>query len=248
MTLADEVRGSELNASASSLSVFSFSVSLFLFFMFANVEPIINVELPPAIVIPGGYLLLAHALLLCVDYLAIRYEHRLFLGPTCLRLILALVHVAMPLVFACEHFALNTALIGAPWFVASYAVHFASQPYHTLETWARNMVRALLAIQDNVDDHPVFYVRLQGLAKLCRGLFKWVMMKSVIDRWLLPADFDIQLLQLPYFSYKSCWLTICVGLKAYLMLGVVDIVLGVQQFLLGVPLMDLFDSPILAHR
>ncbi|KAI9493380.1 hypothetical protein BDB00DRAFT_378603 [Zychaea mexicana] len=210
--------------------------------MFAHTQPVIDVTLPPQIVVPDLYLVTGHALMLWFDYLAVRHLQPI-IGAIRLRLFLAAIHISIPLVFACPSELLNNTLLGTPWYAASYIVYFADKNFSFRESLA-NVGSTLLVFQEN--QQATGYVRIQGLAKIARGVFKWALMKSLVDPWL-PHGYSQRLLAIPYWSWESLWLTALIGFKVYCIMGLADIGVGSIQCTLGVPIYDIFDSPILAH-
>jgi hypothetical protein len=71
-------------------------------------------------------------------------------------------------------------------------------------------------------------------------------MNGVIDR-TLPRRTEIALVY-PWFSFASMIYTLLYGIKAYLMLGIVDIFMGAEQAITGWRMIYLFNSPIISYR
>ncbi|KAI8150420.1 hypothetical protein BJV82DRAFT_587134 [Fennellomyces sp. T-0311] len=208
--------------------------------MFANTHPIIDVTLPPPILIPEFYYVSIHLALLWLDHWAIRHMQPI-LGFIAIRTLLVLAHIAIPLTFASPSEMLSGSLVGMPWYTATYIVHFADKGLGFRESIV-SVGGTLHVFQESpTEDH----IRTQGLAKIARGVFKWAFMKTVIDPWL-PDHFSQRLLALPYWSIESLWLTALIGIKVYLLMGLVDIGTGLLQSVMRVPMIDIFDSPILA--
>lgn len=218
--------------------------------MLATHRPIINIRLPPPIQVSTPQLFGIHAALLCFDFSVIRWEKSygsaLRLTPLQLRLMLAILHVLVPLTFSCQHELTAASLVGTPWFLASYGVFFADQE-SSLVGWVTRFRSVLLSLEkaDSIST-KTGSIRLLGLAKVCRGIFKWAFIKAAIDPWLPPST--QVLLHLPYWSISSLKLTLLLGVKAYCLLGSMDIILGLQQWLLALQTIDMFDSPALAYR
>ncbi|CAO3630180.1 unnamed protein product [Cunninghamella echinulata] len=91
-------------------------------------------------------------------------------------------------------------------------------------------------------------VRLHGLAVVSRGLFKLLFIIAILDPYFLPTiNDDIRLaLTYPWYHYITLYYNLCLGIKAYCLLGSVDVLLGFEQFISGVRFIDLFNSPLLA--
>ncbi|KAI7881011.1 hypothetical protein K492DRAFT_129353 [Lichtheimia hyalospora FSU 10163] len=86
--------------------------------------------------------------------------------------------------------------------------------------------------------------RQKGVMRIARGIIKLVFMHYYLDR-LLPSDPSF-MLKFPWFHSYSLIGTLLYGCKAYTFLGVADVGMGIQQLILGLPQIDLFDAPMLA--
>ncbi|ORZ19427.1 hypothetical protein BCR42DRAFT_300161, partial [Absidia repens] len=91
-------------------------------------------------------------------------------------------------------------------------------------------------------------VRLDGLAKVARGAFKLSLIYSILDPYGLASVNDNLLLTLqdPWYHPCTLWYNLLLGIKAYCLLGAVDMFLGVEQAISGVRFIDVFHSPILS--
>ncbi|KAI7848906.1 hypothetical protein BDC45DRAFT_521889 [Circinella umbellata] len=212
--------------------------------MFACTEPIINVNLPPPILIPDIYFASGNAFIIWLDYLAVRRLQPI-IGAITLRILIVLIHVSISMFFACPTEFLNASMLGSPWYIASYIVHFADKNLSFRESLI-GVADTLLVFQETKQEQSIKQIRIQGLAKVARGVFKWSLMKSAVDRWL-PYGYSQRLLVIDYWSVESFLLTALIGLKVYCIMGLMDLLTGSFQFMLGVPIIDIFDSPILAH-
>lgn len=224
------------------------------FAMFANTAPIVHIDLPAPIILSCVQLFSLHLCLFAIDYLLARHEHHIptILHGARLRIALVVIHFLMPIVFACPNFYINGMLIGAPWFIASKIVQHASNikdSNHDNTSFFIHLVRSISSITPakTTTNEERVRIRIQGLAKVARGAFKWAFMKSIIDPQI-PPNYGPLLLALPYWSLYSIWLTAILGIKVYCLCGLSDLSFGLQQFILGISYMDMFDSPIMAHR
>lgn len=223
--------------------------------MFANTAPIVNIDLPAPIILSCVQLFSLHLCLFCIDYLLARHEHHIptILHGARLRVALVVIHFLMPIVFACPNFYINGMLIGAPWFIASKIVQHASniKDNNNKASFFNHLVRSISSMTPSntttTTNEERVRIRIQGLAKVARGVFKWAFMKSIIDPQI-PPNYGPLLLALPYWSLYSVWLTAVLGIKVYCLCGISDLSFGLQQFILGISYMDMFDSPIMAHR
>ncbi|KAI9259638.1 hypothetical protein BDA99DRAFT_440009 [Phascolomyces articulosus] len=216
--------------------------------MFANTEPIVNVTLPSHILIPDIYFIAGNAFMIWIDFLAVRHLQPI-IGFIQLRILLFLIHISISLFFACPSQFLTASMLGAPWYTASYVVYFADKNLSFRESLI-GVGSTLLIFQEQGQsksaDTTTKHVRMQGLAKMARGVFKWSLMKSFVDPWL-PDGYSQRLLMIDYWTMESLMLTATIGLKVYCIMGLVDLFMGSFQFLFGISMIDIFDSPILAH-
>ncbi|KAI9322700.1 hypothetical protein BX666DRAFT_649674 [Dichotomocladium elegans] len=201
------------------------------------------VTLPPPLYLPWAHLLALYAILWCVDYLVIRYVSK----RASVKCILAAIHFAMPLAWACPEFYVNACMVCGPWVVGAQVIHEAEQA-RPLGSLRQSSVRDILPflIDDKAPMDNDANVRVRGVAKIMRGVFKWSLMKAAVDPLLERVPEMAGLLDMAYFSIPSVWITVLLGTKVYCLLGVVDIATGAQQLMLGLPMLDLFDSPWLA--
>ncbi|ORY98894.1 hypothetical protein BCR43DRAFT_488342 [Syncephalastrum racemosum] len=224
---------------------------------FGSTEPWFEMDLPGPIIVDAAYLVGFYAVILACDYFLLRYEAKVPLSRVQLRVVLAIVHSLLPMAVVSPWAPYNLFFAAMPWFYVSYTAILPVDRLSCRE-WLYSFYAVLLDIPDDErrriafahnaqlgsgTDDPMA-ARKAGLVKLIRGAFKFWFMKHVIDR-ILPEDYTV-LLRLPWFSAGSLMLTVVLGIKAYLMLGVVDLGLGLEQCVLGVPLIDLQDSPILS--
>lgn len=220
--------------------------------MFANTAPIVDIDLPAPIILPCPQLFSLHLSLFCIDYLVSSHEDRIvptILHGARLRVILAMIHFLVPMAFACPNFYINGMLTGAPWFIASKIVQHASKKDTKSSFSIIQLVQSITSMHPSktTTNQEQVLIRIQGLAKVSRGIFKWAFMKSMIDPHI-PSNYGPLLLAMPYWSLYSLWITALLGVKVYCLCGLSDLSFGFQQFLLGISFMDMFNSPLLAHR
>ncbi|KAI7904214.1 uncharacterized protein BX663DRAFT_431774 [Cokeromyces recurvatus] len=87
-------------------------------------------------------------------------------------------------------------------------------------------------------------IRLKGLAKVSLGLLKMAVMHLMIDP-LLPHRAEFAL-EYTWLHPLSLLYTLLYGIKAYCLLGAIDIFMGLEQTLFGWNMIPLFNSPILS--
>ncbi|KAG0174984.1 hypothetical protein DFQ30_001459 [Apophysomyces sp. BC1015] len=157
--------------------------------------------------------------------------------------------MAIPTVIQSDNLGLNIFWMGQLWFVA--VIH-SQLPLASLSLrqcfWAH---LGILLEKTTPGMEGQFFstklstdVRLAGLLKIARGILKWEFGVFVIHPWLLdnPAD----LLLMPWLSQTALLQTLLVGIRIYCLLGSLDVAFGFLQMVLGMVLIDVFNSPILA--
>ncbi|KAI9311332.1 hypothetical protein BX666DRAFT_1868111 [Dichotomocladium elegans] len=211
--------------------------------LFGSIHPGISIRLAPAFVMSTQDLALFYALLLVVDYQLLRNESRLPLGKRQLRVLMMFGHAALPLVLVSRRHLDNMFLAGIPWFIVTYSAFAMPMDGISVFEWIDGVLSIVGVLFENANKGTH---RLQGCVKVIRGSVKLLFSHVIIQPWL-PAD-NRFLLSLGWFDLLSLLLTVLYGIKAYCTLGIVDVFMGLEQILLGVPLIDIFNSPILASR
>ncbi|KAI9023847.1 hypothetical protein CLU79DRAFT_700843 [Phycomyces nitens] len=215
----------------------------------------IDILLPEPFYLSSSSLFCLYTAVIALDYLTLLNEKKLPITPTKLRLIITAVHIVLPLIFITHSIKTNLFFAGIPWAVASFTACLPLDKI-TLSDWAWAQTSVLLdpsvATPSNATIREIYNTatsqalaaRMHGIAKVLRGFAKLMGMKYILDP-LLPLD-PSSVLSLPWFSKTSLIMTVLFGVKAYLTIGMTDIGLGFTQFILGIPLIDIFNSPILA--
>jgi hypothetical protein len=136
----------------------------------------------------------------------------------------------------------NILFAAAPWFLASYSAHMPTKDL-TVEKWARAIFKITIDEQSANTTNP-FKIRVQGLAKIALGIFKIAFMHLFIQP-LLPHHAEYAL-DYAWLHPMSLIYTVLYGIKAYCMLGTVDVFMGTEQALFAWNMVQVFNSPILA--
>ncbi|KAI8374135.1 uncharacterized protein BYT42DRAFT_500025 [Radiomyces spectabilis] len=122
---------------------------------------------------------------------------------------------------------------------------FLASRCKTFQEWFGALCGATLCFEENPDSVASGNVRLGGWIKFARALCKYCFMRYCVDPLLCSDPVDILALR-PYDPY-ALFQTVLLGVKAYCVLGFTDAFMGLVQLTLNVPLIDFFDSPILAY-
>ncbi|KAI8877522.1 hypothetical protein K501DRAFT_230111, partial [Backusella circina FSU 941] len=197
--------------------------------------PIIHAELPKPIVVPTMKLTGFYACMLGLDYALLKNQRALGLTKQQLATAMTVMHTMVPLAVISPLSPNNVAFAAVPWFLATYSAYLPTEQF-SLTEW----VRALYA---TVVDHSPSSAS-PGWLKVVRGLTKLAVLLFGVEP-LLPDMPDL-MLQYPWLSTHSLGWTLLFGLKAYLVLGGVDVMAGLAQAITGWCMIDMFDSPFLA--
>ncbi|EIE86860.1 hypothetical protein RO3G_11571 [Rhizopus delemar RA 99-880] len=111
----------------------------------------------------------------------------------------------------------------------------------TLAEWTNKVIKITSESSENMS---VSSIRYRGAATCCLGVLKWSFMRLFLDP-LLPHK-PIFALYYPWFHPLSLIYTILYGVKAYCLLGAVNVFMGLEQVIMGWNMVQLFDSPIIA--
>jgi hypothetical protein len=207
-------------------------------------SPLLNINLPDPIVIPAAQLTGLYACMLGIDYILLRNQKKLaFISKNTLRVGLTVVHAIVPLAVVSPLSPNNVTFAAVPWFLASYSAYLPTENF-TLTEWIRALYSTIVDRSSDIADKK--NVHVQGLVKTARGIAKLAILYLGVEP-LLPTMPD-EMLKYPWLSKKSLSDTFLFGLKAYLILGAVDVTTGLAQALTGWCMVDMFDSPLLATR
>ncbi|KAI9345084.1 hypothetical protein BD770DRAFT_397227 [Pilaira anomala] len=205
--------------------------------------PFVDISLPEAITVPALALILFYAVILSIDFYLLCHERHFnkVISPTQLRIGMAIIQAILPLIFISSYPPINILFAAAPWLVLCYT---ASMP--TEELTFKKWITALIQITVNQNSLQIDSrkVRYKGISKVALGIFKLVFMHVVTDP-LLPAHNE-DVLAYSWLHPMSLIYTLLFGIKAYCLLGAIDVVMGAEQTLFGWDMIDLFNSPILA--
>lgn len=212
----------------------------------------INLVLPPPLILSTVPLVGLHCAQLGIDYILLRDDRCMI--PK--RMMMGGVHVFLPLALATRHDGCNLFLAAIPWFYAAYSTTLPMKQL-SVQEWMESFNAIVLDVPDSVraqiaeKPYRIKHVdargtRQKGVMRMARGVIKLVFMHYCLDR-LLPND-PASMLSLPWYHLSSLGYTLLYGCKAYTFLGVADVGMGIQQLILGLPQIDLFDAPMLATR
>ncbi|KAI8329837.1 hypothetical protein BC941DRAFT_442039 [Chlamydoabsidia padenii] len=211
-------------------------------------DPYVFHTLPPPFVLRPSSLVLIYLVVFMLDYILLRQQRKSWLSW-----LVVIYHLVLPVMFVSPSQPLNIFFTAGPIYVASFTGHLSPTQLEHPSRW----IKALAT--DLVESEQGGYVRLHGVAKMCRGLFKLSLLYSVLDpcwAWLgvstssqvtpLSKPWVIETLAYPWYHPMTLLYNLMLGVTAYCLLGIVDIFLGIEQVVSGIRFMDLFDSPILA--
>ncbi|CEI93900.1 hypothetical protein RMCBS344292_08125 [Rhizopus microsporus] len=202
-------------------------------------SPLLDITLPPPVILPYTQLILLYTSVIGIDLVLLRNDKRLPLSPIQLRLALACIHAILPLIFVSPNRPLNVLYAAVPWFVVSYSAHMPTDQLTPI-AWIDTLIKIMVEPNDNHTNR----IRCRGAATSCLGILKWSFMHLFIDP-LLPHR-TLFALYYPWLHPMSLIYVILYGVKAYCLLGIVDIFMGLEQVVTGWNMVQLFNSPILA--
>lgn len=203
---------------------------------------LLEVILPNPIVLPTLHLTGLYACMLGIDYVLLRNQHHLPISKTALRVGMTVIHAIVPLAIVSPLQPNNVTFAAVPWFLASYSAYLPTDQF-TLSQWIRALYNTIV---DRGPPHAKTNVHTQGIIKTLRGIIKLAALYFGIEP-LLPEYPDV-MLEYVWLSRESLLDTFLFGLKAYLVLGAVDVTTGLAQAVTGWRMVDMFDSPLLATR
>ncbi|KAI9264984.1 hypothetical protein BDA99DRAFT_507384 [Phascolomyces articulosus] len=226
-----------------------------LFLPLGGIKPWIDITLPEPIILSYFQLILFYFTLLLIDYILLSNERRIPMRAVQLRVTMAIVHATIPQFIVSNHVVANLFFAAMPWFMLTYCATLPLEHISIQEAYDSFMTIMIdqerLQKIDNgkekkkITIHSARKETLKyGCTKILRGVIKWIFLFRCIEP-LLPEN-NSYLLSLPWFSWKSMELTLLYGIKGYCFLGIVDIGMGIEEIVLGTPLVDLFDSPIIS--
>ncbi|KAI7890153.1 uncharacterized protein EV154DRAFT_256623 [Mucor mucedo] len=208
---------------------------------------VVDIHLPPAIIIPPVILTLVYVLVLTIDYVLIKNDAKLasIISPMKLRVLIAVYHFLLPIVFASKYDFGNISFMLQPWTTALQIVFLAKTDL-SIKKWVAMLFKVATFQDDSPTTDTSREIRIQGLKKVARGSIKFVFMKLVLDG-LLPKDLS-DLLGMPVFSPRALFITYVLAFRIYCMMGVTDIIMGLVQCTCLIRFKDIFDNPFMASR
>jgi hypothetical protein len=204
--------------------------------------PFVDIALPPAHILPAHKLILLYSATLLFDFILLRNEYHVnkVISPFQLRFAMAIYHIIIPMIYISSYPPANILYAAGPWFLASYSAHMPTEDL-TAEKWVRTLFKITIEDEQGTNTSKI---RLQGLSKIALGIFKIAFMHLFINP-LLPHHAEYAL-DYPWLHPMSLMYTVLYGVKAYCMLGIVDVFMGVEQSLFAWNMVPLFNSPIIA--
>lgn len=205
-------------------------------------SPLLDIALPKPIVLSTIQLAGLYACMLGIDYVLLRYQNKLFISKNTLRVGMTVIHAIVPLAIVSPLQPNNVTFAAVPWFLASYSAYLPTENF-TLTEWIKALYNTIV---DRTPTNSKTNVNVLGLVKTLRGIAKLAVLYFGVEPFLptMPDD----MLRYPWLSKESLLDTFLFGLKAYLVLGVVDTLTGLAQAATGWRMVDMFDSPLLSTR
>ncbi|ORX47057.1 hypothetical protein DM01DRAFT_1327425 [Hesseltinella vesiculosa] len=202
-------------------------------------------RLPPAVVVSPVVVFPIYMAALLMDYLIISYIrlHRSSaVSSTGFFIIVIAYHILIPLSIVSTSPGLNVFFTAAPLYMAMFTASLPPNELASIRRWGYRLST------DLVDPDQGGRVRLHGLAKVFRGLFKLIFNQAIVNPYGLgDMNNDLkQILTQPWYEPQAVLYHLVLGIKAYCLLGIVDMWLGAEQALFGVRYIDIFNSPILS--
>lgn len=205
-------------------------------------SPLLNIDLPSPIVIPTLHLTGLYACMLGIDYVLLRHQDKLYISKSTLKASMTVIHAIVPLGIVSPYLPNNVGFATIPWFLASYSAYLPTSQF-TLKEWIKELYSTIV---DRTPVAPEYPIKRMGLMKCLRGIAKLSILYFGIEP-LLPIMPD-EMLDYPWFSKQSLLDTFLFGLKAYLVLGGVDVTSGLAQAVTGWRMTDMFNNPLLSTR
>ncbi|KAI9483833.1 MAG: hypothetical protein EXX96DRAFT_520448 [Benjaminiella poitrasii] len=212
----------------------------YIFYVDHTRPPFIDIKLPPAIVTPAYISFLLYVFVLGIDFLLLSNERHLQISPRRLRIVMTIVHVLIPLVFISPHPPCNVLFAAAPWFFAAYASHLPAEKM-TIYDFIKSLFKIIIVPDSTMTQTQI---RIKGLAKIALGVLKFAFMQLCVNP-VLPHRTEYAL-EYTWLHPMSLLYTLLYGIKAYCLLGVVDVFMGLEQVVFGWNMVTLFNSPIIS--
>jgi hypothetical protein len=203
---------------------------------------LLDISLPNPIVLPTLHLTGLYACMLGIDYVLLRNQHRLPISKTSLRIGMTVIHAIVPLAIVSPLQPNNVLFAAVPWFLASYSAYLPTNRF-TLSQWIRALYNTIV---DRSTPDTKTSIHVQGMIKTLRGIVKLAALYFCVEPFL--PEYPDAMLKYAWLSRESLLDTFLFGLKAYLVLGTVDVTTGLAQAITGWRMIDMFDSPLLATR
>ncbi|KAG2222803.1 hypothetical protein INT45_011613 [Circinella minor] len=221
-----------------------------------GIKPCIDFTLPEPTVLPCFQLIIFYLITLSISYTILKNESRIsIISSNQLRVILAIIHAIIPQLIVSTNVVANLFFAAMPWFFVAYGATMPLERITLQEAYVTFMAIVIdqerqqrqISAEGKTSDNnsgAKSENRWHGCIKIIRGTIKWIFLFRCIEPFL-PEN-NAYILSLPWFHWKSMTLTMLYGIEGYCFLGIIDIGMGIEEFALGIPLIDLFNSPILA--
>ncbi|CAO3654742.1 unnamed protein product [Mucor hiemalis] len=215
-------------------------------------SPFLDIDLPPPLyIIPILPLIVINIALLCFDYFLYSNEKKFsrIISPSQLRVVTGLIHILLPMLVISDHPPVNALFTTAPWFLAVYTASFPISDNLTFEDWFFALVETIYEPKNKSElKHwaSTKDIRIGGVAKLFRGVFKFVFLFVVVNPLLPPVARNT--IEYPWFSLRGLSFILLFGTKHYCLLGILDIAFGIAQVVLGKHTIDSMHEPFLSTR
>ncbi|CAO3631563.1 unnamed protein product [Cunninghamella blakesleeana] len=201
-------------------------------------------KLPTPLVVSSIELTLFYGVVLIVDYVLLRCSRFITLLPyTLTKWFMIVYHLAIPIYIISSSQPLNVLFTAAPIYLVMFTAHLPDIHLNLIQNWIYELATDLKAPNQEGN------VRLHALAVLSRGIFKLSFILSILDPYFLYMINDnlMLVLKYPWYHPITLYYNLCLGIKAYCLLGSVDVLLGIEQLISGVRFIDLFNSPLIAQ-
>ncbi|KAI7869335.1 hypothetical protein BDF14DRAFT_1783955 [Spinellus fusiger] len=215
----------------------------------------ISINLPDAIILTVPATFLLYTTTTSCGLWALYKKKSIPISPWKLRATVAIFGFCVPLVFLSSSIVFNLSFGSLQWFILGTGCYL---PTHNLSyfQWVRGIFPALsyapspALVDGDKNTHAntassTGDVRINGLVTMGRGFTKLALAYCFAEP-LVKKDVE-HYLALPLFSIESIVSTFLFGAKTYLVFASIDIMLGLCQTLTGIPMVDMFDSPILSY-
>ncbi len=215
-------------------------------------SPFLDIDLPPPLyTIPILPLVAINVALLCFDYALYRNENTFssIISTRQLRCITGLYHILLPMLVVSDHPPVNALFTTAPWFLAVYTASYPISSNLTFMDWFNALVETIYEPRVSYENKhwaSTKEIRMGGLAKFFRGIFKFAFLFVVVNPLLPPVARNT--IEYPWLSFRGLSFILLFGFKHYCLLGILDVAFGIAQFVLGKHTIDSMHEPYFSTR